>query len=98
LLKKDSESIIGNSKRKVVKRLIQITLKAARVNLGWTLKDAAPNFGIRHETLAKYEFDSTNVPRSFFSRVESVYGIPLENIYFGKLEDFDKKQVVLKHA
>lgn len=78
--------------------MIQITLKAARVNLGWTLKDAAPHFGIRHETLAKYEFDSTNVPRTFFSKVESVYGVPMENIYFGKLTDFNKNQIVLKHA
>lgn len=78
--------------------MIQLTLKAARVNLGWTLKDAAPHFGIRHETLAKYEMDSTNVPRSFFSKVEGVYGIPLKHIYFGRLEDFNKTQVVLKHA
>lgn len=80
--------------------MIQITLKAARVNLGLTLKDAAPSFGIRHETLAKYEFDSTNVPRSFFSKVEKVYGIPIKHIYFGRIEDFykDKGEVILKHA
>lgn len=73
--------------------MFQITLKAARVNLGWTLKDAAPHFGIRHETLGKWENDSTNVPRSFFDKVGRVYGIPTENIYFGKLEDFEKQHM-----
>lgn len=78
----------------------QISLRAARVNLGLTLKDAAKEFNINHETLASYEKDSTNVPRSFFIRVESVYGIPVENIYFGKQEDFifNMKKEILKHA
>lgn len=67
---------------------IKITLRAARVNLGLTLKDAAEQFGIHHETLAKYEQDSGNVPRSFFIQIESVYGIPEEFIYFGKQNEF----------
>ncbi len=78
--------------------MIKITLKAARVNLGWRLKDAAVYFGIHHETLARYENDSSNVPLSFYNQIESVYGIPVENIFFGKKEDFDKEQVMLKHA
>lgn len=78
--------------------MIKITLKAARVNLGWTLKDAAIHFGIHYETLARYESDSTNVPLTFYNQIESVYGLPTENIYFGKKEDFDIKQVILRHA
>lgn len=67
--------------------VIQITLKAARINKGLTLKDAAEQFGIHLSTLSKYEADSTNVPRSFFSKLEGVYGIPVSFIYFGKEED-----------
>jgi len=67
---------------------IKITLKAARVNLGLTLKDAAKKFNLHHETLAKYEQDSSNVPRSFFVQLERVYGIPEEYIYFGKQDLF----------
>lgn len=78
--------------------MIKITLKAARVNLGLTLKDAAVHFGIHYETLARYENDSSNVPLTFYNLLESVYGIPTENIYFGKKEDFDKQQVILRHA
>jgi transcriptional regulator with XRE-family HTH domain len=78
--------------------VIKITLKAARVNLGWTLKDAAIHFGIHYETLARYENDSTNVPLTFYNQIESVYGIPTENIFFGRKEDFDREQVILRHA
>jgi transcriptional regulator with XRE-family HTH domain len=74
----------------------KITLRAARNNLGLTLKDAAKQFGIHHETLAKYELDSTNVPMSFFQQIETVYHIPLEYIFFGKQNDVRKE--LLKHA
>jgi transcriptional regulator with XRE-family HTH domain len=67
---------------------LKITLKAARVNLGLTLKEAAKKFKIHHETLAKYEQDSSNVPRSFFIQLKRVYGIPEEFIYFGKQDHF----------
>jgi transcriptional regulator with XRE-family HTH domain len=78
-----------------VNLLIKITLKAARVNLRYTLKEAAKLFDIHHETLAKYEQNSENVPRSFFIKIESVYGIPVEYIYFGKFDEYEKNQVVV---
>jgi transcriptional regulator with XRE-family HTH domain len=81
--------------RKAVKLLIKITLRAARVNLGYTLKQAAKQFEIHHETLAKYEQNSSNIPRSFYIKIESVYGIPVEFIYFGKQDEFQKSQVVV---
>lgn len=70
---------------------IQITLRAARVNLGLTLKEAAKEFNINHETLGNYERDSSNIPRSFFIRIENVYGIPVDHIFFGKQEIFFKR-------
>jgi transcriptional regulator with XRE-family HTH domain len=67
---------------------MKITLKACRINVGMTLKQASQHFGIHYETLSNYENDSTNVPRTFLIKIESVYGIPVENIFFGKQEDF----------
>ena len=67
---------------------MQLTLKACRINCGMTMKEASQHFGIHYDTLSNYENDSTNVPRTFFIRLESVYGIPTENIYFGKQEEF----------
>ena len=78
--------------------MIKITLKAARVNLGMTLKDAAIYFAIHYETLARYENDSTNVPLTFYNQIEKVYGIPVDNIFFGKKEEFSKQEVIFKHA
>lgn len=70
---------------------IRITLKAARVNAGYTLIEASQLFGINKDTLSKYEQDSTNVPRSFFVKIEEIYKIPVEYIFFGKQSDFFRK-------
>ena len=66
----------------------KITLRACRVNLGLTLKEASKKFNIHHETLSNYENDSTNIPRTFFVKIESVYGIPVDYIYFGNRMDY----------
>jgi transcriptional regulator with XRE-family HTH domain len=79
-------------RRKKVKESFKITLKAARYNVGLSRKNAAVLFGIHPETLGNYEQNSERVPRSFFSKVEDVYGIPVGNIYFGKEEDFIKEK------
>lgn len=67
---------------------LKITLRAARVNAGLTQTEAAKIFGINRDTLHKYEKDSSNVPRKFIVKVESVYNIPLDNIFFGKESEF----------
>lgn len=74
-----------------MEKIIIITLRAARVNAGFTLIKAAELFKINKDTLSKYEQDSTNVPRSFFAKIENIYGIPVENIFFGKQSDFFRK-------
>lgn len=71
--------------------MIKITLRAARVNAGLRLVEAAELFGINKDTLSKYEKDSTNVPRSFFVQIENIYGVPLNNIFFGQESDFFRK-------
>ncbi|RAK21108.1 DNA-binding XRE family transcriptional regulator [Anoxybacillus vitaminiphilus] len=70
---------------------MQITLRAARVNAGLTLVEASKLFGINKDTLAKYERDSSNVPRKFFIKIEEVYGVPVDNIFFGKESEFFRK-------
>jgi len=69
---------------------IKITLRAARTNRGLTQKQAAEILGIHEITLFHYEKDSSNIPRNVFIRFEKAYGIPIENIYFGKEQDFQK--------
>lgn len=69
----------------------KLTLRAARMNLGLTRKEAAVFFDIHYETLANYESDSTKIPYSFFMKIEKVYGVTPELIYFGKEKDHYKK-------
>lgn len=65
-----------------------ITLRAARVNAGLKLVEAAEKFGINKDTLSKYERDSTNVPRTFLIKIEQIYKVPLDYIFFGKESEF----------
>jgi transcriptional regulator with XRE-family HTH domain len=67
---------------------MKITLRAARVNRGLTQTEAASKFGIHRDTLYRYEADSSNAPRKFVMKVEEVYGIPVDYIFFGKESDF----------
>lgn len=71
---------------------MQITLRAARVNAGLTLIESAKLFGINKDTLSKYERDSSNVPRKFFIKIEEVYGVPVDNIFFGRESEFFRKE------
>nr|WP_276536935.1 helix-turn-helix transcriptional regulator [Oceanobacillus caeni] len=70
---------------------MKITLRAARVNVGLTLVEASKLFGINKDTLLRYEKDSSNVPRKFFIKIEEVYGVPVDNIFFGNESDFFRK-------
>ncbi|MDO6663559.1 helix-turn-helix domain-containing protein [Bacillus thuringiensis] len=74
--------------------MLKITLRAARVNAGYKLVEAAEKFGINKDTLSKYEKDSSNIPRRFFIKIEEVYKIPVENIFFGNQSDFFRKNKI----
>lgn len=84
---KTGSSLIMERVGKTGGECMKISLKACRVNVGMTLKEASQIFGVHYETLSNYENDSTNVPRTFFIKLEDVYGIPTEYIYFGKQTD-----------
>jgi len=84
--------IIGVIRKKGVNQNmgVKITLRAARNNLVLTRKQAAKLFNIHYETLTKYEYDSTNVPISFFNKIEEAYGIPLDFIFIGNEREYVK--------
>lgn len=66
----------------------KITLEAARINAGYTQKEAAPLFGIHYQTLAKLEDDSSDAPYSFIQAIPRVYKISSDNIFFGQKNEF----------
>lgn len=61
----------------------RISLKAARVNAGFSQQEAAKMLGISKATLQNYEAGST-VPDILMSRkIEEVYHFPADYIFFG---------------
>lgn len=69
-------------------RGLQVTLRAARVNCGFTLKDVAKKTRRSPDTISKYEIDSTNIPRDLMVELIDLYSIPDECIFFGKESSF----------
>lgn len=65
-----------------------ITLRAARVNRGLTLKDVASLTGKSDMTILKYEKDSTDIPRDLMQKLLEIYDVRYDNIFFGKESDF----------
>lgn len=67
--------------------MIEISLRSARVNAGLTLKDAAGILKIHHETLSKYEADSSEISISLLNRLSDLYQIPTDYIFLGDRYD-----------
>lgn len=63
---------------------IQMSLKAARVNAGFTSKEAAEAVNVHYQTLTKYERDSSDIPFSLLDELSNLYQIPINNIFLGK--------------
>ncbi|MFD1179527.1 helix-turn-helix transcriptional regulator [Paenibacillus puldeungensis] len=64
--------------------MYQITLRAARVNKGMTIDEVAKRAQKSPKTIAKYEEDSTNIPRSLFILLVNLYEVPEDMIFFGR--------------
>lgn len=65
-------------------RNIQISLKAARVNAGFTIREAAKLLGISPTTLIKWENDPGKLNFYEQQKIENVYDFPTDHIFFGK--------------
>lgn len=67
---------------------IQMTLEAARRNAGYTQKEAAGILGVHYQTLAAWEQDSSNMPYAEMVKIQQLYHIPTEFIFFGIRNEF----------
>lgn len=59
-----------------------ITLKAARVNKGYTQKNAAVAIGVSVDTLGKYERGLSFPDVPIIKRIETVYGVNYNDLIF----------------
>ncbi|MGI5970751.1 MAG: helix-turn-helix domain-containing protein [Oscillospiraceae bacterium] len=61
---------------------MQITLKAARVNAGLTIKEAAAKIGVSVGTLRNYEKGATYPDVARLEAIERLYGADYSSIKF----------------
>lgn len=61
---------------------IKITLKAARVNAGLTLNEAAKLLGIARTTLVSWEKNPEKISALYQGKISDVYNIDTDNIIF----------------
>lgn len=59
-----------------------ITLKAARVNVGMTQREAAEALGVSRETLQNYEAGKKFPSVPTIKKMENLYKIPYANLIF----------------
>lgn len=60
--------------------MIKISVKAARVNKGLTIQDAAKELGVSTSTLSGYENGKPNPRFEMLEKMSALYGIPVENL------------------
>lgn len=70
----------------------KITLEAARINAGYTLKQAAPLLGVSVATLHNWEKDSSSVKVHQVNKIEEIYQYPSEFIFFGSKLEFNSNE------
>ena len=70
---------------------MQISLKSARLNCGLTLKEASNMVGVHHQTLSKYEKDSSNISISLLDKLSVLYQVPKDYIFLGKEYELIRK-------
>lgn len=70
----------------------KITLEAARINAGLTLKQAAEKIGVSVSTLHKWEQDSSSVKISDVQKIEQAYQYPTNFIFFGNKLEFNSSR------
>ena len=62
----------------------QITLKAARITAGFTLREVGKKLNRSFQTIAKYEKDSTKIPIVLLQDLTSLYNVSMDIIFLGE--------------
>lgn len=62
---------------------IRISLAAARVNAGLSQKEAAKHLNTSVRTIQNHETGKTEPGWSMVEKYSALYGLPIDNIFFG---------------
>jgi DNA-binding XRE family transcriptional regulator len=60
----------------------QVSLKTARIMSGFTTKESAQYAEITEKTLSKYERRPSNTPLKIAIKLQKLYNVPIDMIYF----------------
>ena len=61
---------------------MKITLKAARVNKGFTQKMAAEKIGVAKDTISNWECEKSYPDARHIKKIENVYGVSYNDLVF----------------
>lgn len=81
--------------KKTEVNFMMLTIKAARVNSNLTIIQAAKLLEINKDTLSRLERNSTDISISLAQKMAKLYHISMDDLYFGKLEEFDSSVNVI---
>lgn len=77
---------------------MKLTLKAARVNAGYTQKEVANIIGINYQTLGRYEKNSSDISIGTLKKIISLYNVDTDNIFLGPTSEISEKRKKQKLA
>lgn len=63
--------------------MTQWTLRACRVNAGFTLRQVAKKVNKSFQTISKYEKDSALIPFELLKELSELYQVKLDDIFLG---------------
>ncbi len=67
---------------------MQITLEAARVLMGYSLREAAEKFGVHYQTLSSWEKNPNKMKGEYIEKIPEIYGVEKNAIFFGTQNEF----------
>lgn len=67
---------------------LKFTLESLRVRKGWTQEKAANELGMGRDKLRIYEKDSSKLEYETILKIEEIYNIPQDYIFFGNSTAF----------
>lgn len=70
---------------------LKYTLKSLRARMSMSQKEAAERLGVSDKTLQSWEKDSSDLSLKQIEKIESVYCVPKDYIFFGTDHAFSEK-------
>ena len=71
----------------------KLTLRALRINFALTTKELAEHFDIGEQGVSRYERDTSTMPSKLLQDFADFYGVSVEQIHIGKVDDLRAKIV-----